>query len=135
VRDCLFCNIVSGKVPSHRIWEDEQYLAVLDIFPLREGQSIVMPKTHMDSYLFSLDDNEVTGLMLAAKRVALRLDKVLEASRSVQVMEGLGVNHAHVKLYPVLGLEGEGALLHLGQRASEKDLVKLAERIREGGMK
>lgn len=131
----MFCKIVSGLVPAHKIWEDERYLAILDIFPLREGQTIVMPKTHSDSYLFSLDDEEVAGLILASKRVALQLDKVLEASRSIEVMEGLGVNHAHIKLYPVMGLENEGALLHLGQRAPEKQLIRLATKIREGGMK
>ncbi len=67
-KDCIFCKIVRGELPSHKIWEDETHLAFLTIFPNTEGFSVVIPKEHYDSYLFDLTDEVVTGLVLAAKK-------------------------------------------------------------------
>jgi diadenosine tetraphosphate (Ap4A) HIT family hydrolase len=117
------------------VWEDDQYLAVLDVFPVRSGQTIVMPKQHVESYVFRLPDDLVAGLFLAAKKVARVLDQGMGAVRTLQVMEGLGVNHAHVKLYPLVNVETEGALLHLGPKATDMELENILSKLREGGMK
>ena len=76
--ECIFCKIVEGSVPCHRIWEDEDHLAFLSIFPNTLGFSVVIPKQHYPSYAFELPDEVLTGLVLAAKRVASRIDAAFE---------------------------------------------------------
>ena len=67
--------------------------------------TLVIPKKHFDSYVFEMNDKDYQELMLASKKVARLLDKKLKVMRTAIVMEGLGVNHAHIKLYPIHGLD------------------------------
>jgi len=62
MQDCIFCKVVAGEVPAEKVWEDEKYLAILDINPYREGQTLVMPKAHWDSYVFDMPEGEMAGL-------------------------------------------------------------------------
>ena len=104
MNECIFCKIVSGEAPSHRIWEDDKHLAFLTIFPNTEGATVVIPKTHYPSYFFDLPDEALSGLMLATKKVAKLLDSKLEdGGRTAMVFEGFGVDHVHSKLYPMHG--------------------------------
>jgi diadenosine tetraphosphate (Ap4A) HIT family hydrolase len=80
MQDCTFCKIVKGEAPSHKIWEDEKYLAFLSIFPNTEGFSVVIPKEHYPSYPFNLPEDILTGLVLASKKVAKLLDAKLQMS-------------------------------------------------------
>lgn len=65
---CIFCDIAAGKAPCHKIWEDEHYLAFLSIFPNTDGFTVVIPKAHYPSYAFDLEDDVLTGLVLATKK-------------------------------------------------------------------
>jgi diadenosine tetraphosphate (Ap4A) HIT family hydrolase len=103
--DCIFCKIISGEIPSVKIWEDEEFLAILDIFPNTKGMTLVMPKKHFDSYVFDMGDEDYCKLMKAAKQVAKILEKGLGVPRVTLVMEGMGINHAHIKLYPMHGFD------------------------------
>lgn len=133
--DCVFCKIISGEYASHKIWEDDKYLAILDLFPVCEGQTLVITKDHLESNIFNLDDGNFTGIYLATKKVANILCKSLKVPRCAQIMEGLGVNHAHVKLYPLSEARlAEGGLVALGEKVSDEKLKELSNRIREGGM-
>ena len=67
MEDCIFCKIAQGKIPSYKIWEDKNNLAFLDVNPLNPGHVLLIPKKHED-YLFDLNDNEYTELMLNAKK-------------------------------------------------------------------
>ena len=69
MEDCLFCKIVKEDVPSHKIWEDENYFAFLDANPIGPGHTLVIPKNHTD-YLFDISEEEYCGLMSAAKKIA-----------------------------------------------------------------
>lgn len=101
---CIFCEIVDGRAPAHKIWEDDEYLAILSIFPNTEGFTVVFPKVHKPSYAFALDDAGLTGLTLAAKKVALLLDQTFEdVGRTGMIFEGYGVDHVHAKLFPMHG--------------------------------
>lgn len=131
--DCIFCKIVAGEIPAEKVWEDEKYLAILDMNPYREGQTLVMPKVHWDSYVFDLPEEEVAALYLAAKKVAKILDKALGTPRTCQLMEGLGVNHAHIKLYPTRLEEMREGLVPLGEKAETAKLVEVAKKIRGEG--
>ena len=101
---CIFCDIVAGKSPCHKVWEDEYHLAFLSIFPNTEGVTVVIPKAHHSSYAFDLPDSVLSNLMLATKSVAKLLDSKLEnVGRTGMVFEGFGVDHVHAKLFPMHG--------------------------------
>lgn len=135
MQDCVFCKIVAGEIPAEKIWEDGKYLAFLDVQPLCDGQSLVVTKTHKPSYVFGLTDREVAEIYLASKMVAALLGEKLGVERCAQAMEGLGVNHAHIKLYPLTQELKEGGIVRMGQRADDEKLKRIANKIREGGMK
>ena len=103
--DCIFCKIISGEFDSAKIWEDDNYLAILDIMPNTKGMTLVLPKKHFDSYAFDMNEKEYCGLMSAARTAAKILEKGLGVNRVALVMEGMGVNHAHIKLYPLHGVD------------------------------
>ncbi|MDR2338436.1 MAG: HIT family protein [Deltaproteobacteria bacterium] len=104
---CLFCNFVAGTSPCFKIWESETHLAFLTIYPNTEGVTVVIPKKHLDSYVFKVSDQDMLDLVKAAKEVALLLDRKLGCGRTALVFEGLGVNHLHAKLYPLHGLKSD----------------------------
>lgn len=102
--DCIFCKIIKGEAPSHKIWENEKYIAFLSIFPNTEGTTVVIPKAHYTSYAFDLPDEVLSELMLATKKVAKLLDSKLEdVGRTAMIFEGFGVDHIHAKLFPMHG--------------------------------
>jgi histidine triad (HIT) family protein len=102
--DCIFCLIADGKIPSYKVYEDDKFLAFLDIFPNTEGMTLLIPKEHFDSYAFEMPDEILSDFVLTAKKLGNLLDKKLGVQRTALVMEGMGVNHAHIKLYPLHGL-------------------------------
>lgn len=101
---CIFCQIVAGDSPSFKVWEDDQHLAFLSIFPNTEGVTVVIPKQHYSSYVFDLPDQILTSLIKASQTVGKLLDAKLEdVGRTAMVAEGFGVDHAHIKLFPMHG--------------------------------
>jgi len=151
VADCIFCKIVSGEVPSHKIWEDKEHLAFLSIFPNTEGFTVVIPKEHYPSYAFDLPDKQLSDLVLTSKKVAKLIDAKLEdVGRTAMIFEGFGVDHVHAKLFPMHGTEKllewkkissnvdkyfdqyEGYVSsHDYKRADDSALAELAKKIRE----
>jgi histidine triad (HIT) family protein len=104
----LFDKIVSGELPSWKVWEDDEYLAFLTPFPSTPGLTIVIPKTNPGDYIFSLDSQAATGLLGATRIVAKKLEKAFATPRVALVFEGTGVPYVHAKLYPLHGdLAGE----------------------------
>jgi diadenosine tetraphosphate (Ap4A) HIT family hydrolase len=103
--DCIFCKIAKGEIPSVKIWEDDKHVAILDINPNTEGMTLVLTKDHFDSDATDMPEKEYCALMIAAKKVSKLLENGLHVKRVALVMEGLGVNHVHIKLYPVHGLD------------------------------
>jgi diadenosine tetraphosphate (Ap4A) HIT family hydrolase len=130
--NCIFCKIAKGEIPSVKIWEDEKHLAILDINPNTEGMTLVLTKEHYDSDPTEIPDKNLKELIIAAKKVANILKKKLKVQKVGFVIEGLGVNHIHVKLYPLYSSnESEGYITtKLGPQKSIEELNKLAERIR-----
>jgi diadenosine tetraphosphate (Ap4A) HIT family hydrolase len=100
--NCIFCKIVKGEVSSHKVWEDEKYVAFLSIFPNTEGVTVVITKDHYSSYAFDLPDDILANLVLASKKVVKLLDSKLDnVGRTAMVFEGFGVDHVHSKLFPM----------------------------------
>lgn len=101
---CVFCEIVAHNIPSCVIWEDKNYMAFLSIDPNTEGFSCVIPKKHFDSDIMKMPDSEISKLILASKKVAGVLENYFkDVGRVGVIMEGMGINHAHVKLSPMHG--------------------------------
>jgi histidine triad (HIT) family protein len=96
----IFTRIINGEIPSYKIAEDEQYYAFLDINPLAEGHTLVIPKKETD-YIFDIEDEEFKGLFLFAKRVAAGMLKVIPCERIGIAVIGLEVRHAHIHLVPL----------------------------------
>ncbi len=148
--ECIFCKIVSGEVPCHKIWEDDSHIAFLSIFPNTEGFSVVIPKKHFSSYAFDLPDNVLSDLVIASKKVGKLLDKAFDdVGRTGMIFEGFGINHVHTKLFPMHGTGDmkewqqmksdvdifferyQGYISsHDYKRADDKHLAELAEKIR-----
>jgi len=104
MEDCIFCKIVKGEMPCHKIWEDEKHLAFLSIFPNTEGFSVVITKEHYPSYAFELPEEVLQNLVVAAKKVGKLLDaKLPDVGRTGMMFEGFGVDHIHAKLFPMHG--------------------------------
>lgn len=96
----IFSRIVKGEIPSYKIAEDDKHYAFLDINPLAEGHTLVIPKVEVD-YLFDLDDKTLAGLTLFSKRVAKAIEKAVPCKRIGVAVLGLEVPHAHIHLVPL----------------------------------
>ncbi len=92
---------MNGEAKAYKIFEDKNYLAILDILPYAEGQTVVVRKKHLDSRIFENSDAEIKGITMASKKVAKMLEKALNPERVCLVFEGKGVSHLHSKLYPM----------------------------------
>jgi histidine triad (HIT) family protein len=99
----IFTRIINGEIPSYKIAEDENYFAFLDINPLSEGHSLIVPKKETD-YIFDLDNELLAGMMVFAKKVAKAIDKSIPCKRVGMVVIGLEVQHAHIHLIPINGI-------------------------------
>ena len=96
----IFTKIINGEIPCHKVAEDENYLAFLDIRPLNPGHTLVIPKKEIN-YIFDVDDATLSGLMLFAKKVAKSIEKVVECKRIGIMVAGLEVPHCHIHLIPI----------------------------------
>ncbi len=96
----IFTKIINGEIPSYLIAEDENYYAFLDINPLALGHTLVIPKQETD-YILNIDDTELSGLFVFAKKVGLAIEKVVECKRIGLTIIGLEVPHAHIHLIPI----------------------------------
>lgn len=102
--NCIFCKIANGEIGAVKIWENENFFAILDNKPNTKGMTLVMPKAHYESYAFDMPEDVYCELQKATREVAKILEKGLGVMRVAMVMEGMGVNHTHIKLYPMYGL-------------------------------
>ena len=96
----IFSKIVAGEIPSYKIAEDERYYAFLDINPLAEGHTLVIPKVEED-YIFDLDDETLAGLVIFAKKVAHKKKEQTCCKKVAMIVLGLEVAHAHIHLIPM----------------------------------
>ncbi len=124
----VFSKIVKGEIPSHKIAEDDNYYAFLDINPLAKGHTLVIPKQEID-YLFDLDDNLLAGLQVFSKRIARAIEKVVPCKRIGIAVLGLEIPHAHIHLIPINRLDD----INFGRpklKFSEEELAEIASMIR-----
>jgi histidine triad (HIT) family protein len=100
----IFTRIINGEIPCYKIAEDDRYFAFLDINPLREGHTLVVPKQETD-YIFDLDDDTVAGIMVFSKKIAAAIKTAIPCTRIGVAILGLEVPHAHIHLVPMNSME------------------------------
>lgn len=124
----IFTKIVKGEIPCHKVMEDADHFAFLDIRPINPGHTLVIPKKEVD-YIFDLDERSLSGLMVFAQKVARKIRKSVECERIGVMVAGLEVPHVHVHLVPINDV---GDLNFTLAKPVESDqLAKLAQKIRE----
>jgi len=96
----IFTKIIRGEIPCYKVAETDTHIAFLDINPIAEGHTLVVPKKETD-YLFDLSDDELSLTMITAKKIAHAIDQALNPIRTGIIVEGLEVPHAHVHLVPI----------------------------------
>jgi histidine triad (HIT) family protein len=96
----IFSKIIAGEIPSYKIAEDEKFYAFLDIFPLAEGHTLVVPKAEVDN-MFDLSDDYLKALLVFAKPIAKAIENSFDCNRCGMAVIGLEVPHAHLHLVPI----------------------------------
>lgn len=124
----IFTRIINGEIPCYKIAENENYFAFLDINPLSEGHTLVVPKSEED-YIFDLRDEELAGLILFAKKVATSLKANLDCKRVAMVVLGMEVPHAHIHLIPI-NSEADVDFRKPKLQLSSEQFAQIAEKIK-----
>jgi histidine triad (HIT) family protein len=125
----IFSKIVSGEISCYKVAENEEFLAFLDIMPLRKGHTLVIPKTEID-YIFDIDDALLGRMMQFSKQVAHGIQSVFPCKKVGVTVIGLEVPHAHIHLIPINGI----ADMDFGQdkmKLAAEELTLIAQQIHE----
>ena len=127
----IFTRIINGEIPAYRIAEDDYFLAFLDISPLREGHTLVIPKTETDHF-FDLEDKYLSRILLFAKPIAKAIERSFDCDRCGLTVVRLEVPHAHVHLIPiskVSDMDFKQAKLKLNEETFQKIRTKIIENL------
>ena len=125
----IFTKIVQREIPAHIVAEDENYIAFLDINPLVDGHTLVVPKKEVD-YVFDLDHQTLAGLFSFSKGVAKAIEQVVTCERIGVSVVGLEVPHAHVHLIPINSVEDMN-FSQMKLSPSKEELVEIAGKIKD----
>nr|WP_319400191.1 HIT family protein [uncultured Carboxylicivirga sp.] len=124
----IFTRIINGEIPCYKIAEDDRFFAFLDINPLSEGHTLVIPKEETD-YLFDLEDQLLADMMVFAKKVAVAQKKVIDCKRVGVAVLGLEVPHAHIHLVP-LQAETDLSFSKPKLKLTQDEFVSIADKIK-----
>jgi histidine triad (HIT) family protein len=124
---CIFCQIVRGVEPAHRIWESEEFMAFLTRRPCNPGHTLLIPKTHVD-YVFDLHEPLYSNIFRAAKQLSEPIRTATGAKRIGVAIEGFSVSHVHLHLVPLYSVSELDPHRHIEQ--SQQELAEVAGRIR-----
>jgi len=123
---CTFCKIVSGELPTNLLWENDDFIAILDIRPIHAGHILIIPRKHID-YIFNVDEPTYQGIFNVAKKLAGPLKKATDAKRIGISVEGLDLPHLHLHLIPINKVNDLDPCL--AKEASESDLQEMKNKI------
>ncbi|MBY0244738.1 MAG: HIT family protein [Sphingobacteriaceae bacterium] len=124
----IFAKIIDGEIPAHKVAEDENYLAFLDVSPLVMGHVLVIPKTAVD-YIFDMEDADLSGLTLFAKKTAVALKKAFPCKKVGVAVIGLEVPHTHIHLIPMNNVSDMNFAKEK-LKPSQEELASAAEKIK-----
>ena len=125
--DSIFTKIIRGDIPSYKILENENFISFLDINPIKEGHTLVVPKLQVD-YIYDLPNDVFTGLFNFSKIVAQKLKRAIECDRIGISVVGLEVPHAHIHLIPINEISDmsfENPRINLSQIELQKVIKKI----------
>ena len=125
--DSIFTKIIKGEIPCYKIAEDDRFIAFLDVFPIKKGHTLVVPKVQID-YLFDLDDSLLSDLMIFAKKVSQKMQSAISCERIGIAVIGLEVPHAHIHLVP-LDTAGDIDFSQPKLQLSAKEMNEIADSI------
>jgi len=125
----IFTRIINREIPGAIVAEDQNFIAFLDVNPLKAGHTLVVPKKEVD-YVFDLDDATLSGLMLFAKKVAGAIQKAIPCDRIGVSVIGLEVPHAHVHLIPIDSMSDMN-FANQKLSVSKEELNDMAEKIKK----
>lgn len=123
----IFSRIINGEIPCYKIAENDRFFAFLDINPLMEGHTLVVPK-HETDYIFNIDDDELGQMMVFAKQVAKKIEKAIPCQRIAVAVIGLEVPHAHIHLVPITK-EGDLDFKKEHLKLSQEEFLNIQKRI------
>lgn len=124
----IFSRIIAGEIPCYKVAENERYFAFLDIAPLAEGHTLVVPKREVD-YFYDLEDDELQGMILFAKQIAKKIQATTQCRKVATVVLGLEVAHAHIHLIP-MNSEKDVDFTREKLSLSPEEFAKIAESLR-----
>ncbi|MDX1765802.1 MAG: HIT domain-containing protein [Candidatus Saccharimonadales bacterium] len=127
--DCLFCKIIKGDIPSHKVYEDDKVVAFLDVYPATEGFTLVLPKKHSD-YIWDMDDDNYAYLQQKVKDIGNHLRKIYQPPWVGIQVEGVGVAHTHVKVFPFSTVEEYRTEPDRSGEPDHEKLAKIAEKLK-----
>jgi histidine triad (HIT) family protein len=125
---CIFCKIVEGVEPAHRIWESDDFLAFPSIHPCNPGHTCLIPKAHVD-YVFDLQEPLYSRIFQVARQLSEPLKLVTDAKRIGIAVEGFSVPHVHLHLVPLYNVSELDPHRHIKQ--TEEELSTMAAKIRD----
>src|SRR5258705_4128179 len=123
----IFSKIIAGEIPSYKIAENDKFFAFLDIFPLREGHTLVVPKTETDN-LFDLPQDYLKEILLFAQPIAKAIERSFNCNRCGISVIGLEVLHAHLHLIPI-NSANDLNFTQPKEKTSDEALKKVQEKI------
>jgi histidine triad (HIT) family protein len=123
----IFSKIIAGEIPSYKIAENEKFFAFLDIFPLREGHVLIVPKVEVDN-LFDLPKEYLHEMLLFAQPIAKAIERSFRCNRCGISVIGLEVPHAHMHLIPI-NSSNDLNFTQSKAKASDEDLKKVQQKI------
>ncbi len=126
----LFTKIINREIPGHIVAEDDQFIAFLDIMPLVNGHTLVVPKKELD-YIFDHDNATLEAMMVFAKKVAVAIKKTIPCKRVGIAVIGLEVPHTHMHLVP-MNTMGDINFTRPKLKPTSEELAATAKRIQEG---
>ncbi|MBI2448399.1 HIT family protein [Candidatus Microgenomates bacterium] len=130
--NCIFCQIIRGEIPCHKVYEDENCLAFLDIHPIREGHILVVPKKHTPDF-YDLIDDDFVKLMLAVKKIAEKVNEELRPLKTGIMTMGFDVPHAHIHIVPMQETTDITSKVLLEEKTASpiaKELQSMAEKLK-----
>lgn len=125
---CIFCQIIEGVEPAHRIWESEDFLAFLTIRPCNPGHALLIPKIHVD-YIFDLEEPLYSKIFHAANQLSEPIKQATHAKRIGVAIEGFSVLHVHLHLVPLYNSSELDPHRHIKQ--NQEELVEMATKIKK----
>ncbi len=131
--NCIFCKIIRGEIPAHKVYEDDETLAFLDINPIKPGHTLVVPKDHVPD-IQELPEPLYTREMLTGRRVAWAIDAVIHPVKVGYLVLGFDVPHAHLHVLPLSGMgdiAGRSLTPEARSAPSRDELAAMAESLRK----